>query len=391
MTASTAMIGLPELELTPLKQTLSLFGGIKIGRHISHYPDHVEMGRLLRATNPDILFISTALPDEMETAVMQTYDLSPNIEIIIVDGGGQSNALKRAMQLGVRECVSLPFHEEDVKGAVERCMKRRTNVANEGPASNCLYSFLPARGGVGASFLAMQAALYLPVDAKHRGLLVDGDLDAGMIHFMLKVQNPYSLIEALERVEDLNHIWQQLIAVRGHLDIMQSSDFGGDYNPHLDRLQSILTFVQRRYSAVLVDLPSAINRLSVEIMQQSSTVYLVTTPEVASLHMARRRWRALQDFQLGHQVKLIVNRLDWKEAGAISTDEIASVVGLPVHAAFSNDYMEVQKAILTGNPVPAWRPLGLQLKNFADSLLLTPTPVAPPRKHRFLEVFAVAR
>ena len=350
------------------------------------------MGRFLRASDPDIMFISTGEPARMEATVVQALQTLPNVQIVLVDATGASNTLRRAMQLGVRECLNVPFSPDDVRGVVERSAQRLGNSPNGSAGTNCLYSFLPACGGVGASILAAQTALHLPTDASHRSLLIDADLDAGMIHFLLKVQNPYSLIEALERVDQLDeHLWPQLVATREHLDIMQTSDFGGDYHPDLRRLQQLLAFARRQYSSIVVDLPAAINRLTTEIMQQSKAVFLVTTPELASLQMARRRWRALQELQLGHHVRLLVTRVEKKQKSAILMEQIPSVVGLPVHATFDNDYDDVQKGIITGGKLPAARPLGRQIANLAGSLPREGLSVAPPKKHRFLEVFALAR
>ena len=174
----------------------------------------------------------------------------------------------------------------------------------------------------------------------------------------------------------------------GHLDVIQAGN-SGDYHPDVGRLQTVLAFVRRQYSTILIDLPGGINRLSTELMQQSKVVFLVTTSEVASLHMARRRWRTLRDdLQLGDRVRLLVNRVEKKSR--ISMDELASAVGLPVHASFVNDYAEVQKAILVGGRVPSSRPLGQQLTVFAESLFKDPAPVSPVKKHRFLEAFALS-
>ncbi len=72
-------------------------------------------------------------------------------------------------------------------------------------------------------------------------------------------------------------------------------------------------------------------------------------------------------------------------------EQIPSVVGLPVHATFENGYDDVQKAIITGGKLPTDRPLGHQVANLAGSLARDGMSVSAPKKHRFLEVFALAR
>ena len=383
------MLGLVEAELELVKNLLSSLAGVTMGRGLAYYPEKSELVRFLGTDSPDVLFISTRLPMQMEAAVVQARQVLPDVQLVLVDSAAQPETLGRAMQLGVRECLSTPLRAEDVRGVIERSLSRRGRAPSPSVGTDSLYSFLPARPGVGASILAVQAALSLPTDATHRGLLIDADLEAGMVQFMLQSQNPHSLIEALEVVRELDdYLWTQLISEHGHLDVIQAGN-SGDYHPDLGRLQTVLAFVRRQYSTILIDLPGGINRLSTELMQQSKVVFLVTTSEVASLHMARRRWRTLRDdLQLGDRVRLLVNRVEKKSR--ISMDELASAVGLPVHASFVNDYAEVQKAILKGGRVPSSRPLGQQLTVFAESLFKDAAPVSPVKKHRFLEAFALS-
>ncbi len=392
MKACAALIGLPEADLLRMEAMLDRLGGVTISRLFSGYPEPDELGRFLRAAEPDLLFVSTSVPAEMERTVTQATQAWANVQIVLVDSELTSTTLKRAMQMGVRECLTIPFSSGNLRGVIERSMARRGRASINGVGANCMYSFFPVCGGSGASILAAQTALSLPGDATHRSLLIDADLDAGMLHFLLKVQCPYSLIEALEQVDQLDgRLWPQLVATRGNLDVMQTSDFGGDYHPDLRRLQSLLAFARTQYSAILVDLPASFNRLTTEIMQQSKAVFLVTTPELASLQMARRRWRTLQDLQLGHHVRLLVSRVDKKQKGAISMEQIPSTVGLPIHAVFANDYEEVQQAIITGDRLPLSRPLGRQIAALAEALPQDSAAVEPPKRHRFLEVFALTR
>jgi pilus assembly protein CpaE len=389
MKMCTVALGTEERELEDLDRALQQIG-ISISRQYPYYPDEGEIRRLVRALDPDILFISTAVPSRMEAAVAHALEVSPNIQVVLLDAAAGRDTLRRAMQLGVRECLMIPVDEVELRGVLERTIARRRNAPGRVAGTNCLYTFLPARPGVGGSTLAVQAALHLPGDAEHRNLLVDADLDAGMVQFLLQGHNPHSLIEALERVEQLDeHLWPQLVSERGHLDILQAGDSNEDYRPDLGRLQYILEFARRHYSAIIVDLPPAINRLTTDLMQQSKAIYLVTTTEVAALHMARKRWLALCELQLQNQVRLLVNRSD--KHNGVPIDEVANAVGLPVHGTFANDYLEVQKAILAGGPVPTSRPLGNQIAQFAASLSKDPIPTPAPKRRRYLEIFTLHR
>jgi Flp pilus assembly CpaE family ATPase len=181
-----------------------------------------------------------------------------------------------------------------------------------------------------------------------------------------------------------------LVNELGNLDILHAGELAsGESRIDLGRLQNVLNYARRQYSIIFVDLPSALNRLSIELMNQSKFIFLVTTPEIPSMHLARTRLRQLTDLQLAPQVRLIVNRVEKK--GAIGPDQVAKTVGLPVYASFPNDYIEVQKAFLEGKQISPASALGKQLKPFAESLAKDPVTSAAPKKRRFLEVFALQR
>ena len=125
MKACAALVGLREADLLVMEEQLDRLGGVTVGREFTHYPEIDEMLRFLRATDPDILFVSTAVPQQMEVAVAQATQTLPNVQIVLVDSRLDSHTLKRAMQMGVRECLTIPFTPGELRGVVERSMARR--------------------------------------------------------------------------------------------------------------------------------------------------------------------------------------------------------------------------------------------------------------------------
>jgi hypothetical protein len=134
----------------------------------------------------------------------------------------------------------------------------------------------------------------------HRGFLLEADLEAGVVGFQLKRESNGSLVDALERADQLDaNLRPQLVSRKGYPDVIQAPESGSDYRIDLSRLQYVLNVARRQYSALFVDPPAAVNRLSIDIMRQSKLVYPATTPEVASLHMVRLRCRQLKALDLG--------------------------------------------------------------------------------------------
>jgi hypothetical protein len=67
-----------------------------------------------------------------------------------------------------------------------------------GTAAAPLYSFMPAKPGVGATKRALRTAPTQSTDAAHRGFLLEVDLEAGVVGFQLKLESSYSVIDAFD-------------------------------------------------------------------------------------------------------------------------------------------------------------------------------------------------
>jgi Flp pilus assembly CpaE family ATPase len=108
-------------------------------------------------------------------------------------------------------------------------------------------------------------------------------------------------------------------------------------------------------------------KYSLEIMQESKRVYLVTTPEIASLHLARERFQYLRQLDLGDRIQLILNRS--QKRAHISVSQIEELLGLPVLACIQNDYQGVSRALTAGKPVDTNSELGREFRLLAASMM----------------------
>ena len=85
MKICAALIGLQTRELEQVEQSLIAFPDVRIARRLQNYPGAGEMAPLLRAVDPDLLFVSTQAPAEMEAALEEVARSSPNVQVVLVD------------------------------------------------------------------------------------------------------------------------------------------------------------------------------------------------------------------------------------------------------------------------------------------------------------------
>jgi len=117
------------------------------------------------------------------------------------------------------------------------------------------------------------------------------------------------------------------------------------------------------YDFVLVDLPTAFHQLSLFMMSEADQVYLVSTSELASLHLGRRASGLLS--QLGFErdrVRMVVNRLSKKED--IAKTDMEKIFTCPIYSSFPNDYFALHKVVTRAEPLGPESELGKAMEKF---------------------------
>lgn len=134
------------------------------------------------------------------------------------------------------------------------------------------------------------------------------------------------------------------------------------------------------YDWVIVDLPPVFERLSLLMLPESDHGFLVTTPELPSLHLTRKAVSVLAQIGLSlENFRVLVNRAG--RADEVTLEAMAKIFKAPVYATFPNDYLSLHKALSAGQPIG---PCGLEraLWEFARAICSQPQgtaalPLAP--------------
>ena len=331
-----------------LGETLaSIDGAVELSRFVDHYPPMVDLVRILRAHAPEVVFLSFEDLGMAVATVRMLESQSAGLQIIAVNKVCDATHLRESMRAGVREFLTDPFDAESVEDAlrgVRALLQRKPPVYN---ATNQIISFLPSKAGVGCTTLAMNISAALARVKEGSVLLTDLDLNSGMLRFLLKLATEYSLVDAVEAAGAMDEtIWPQLISSKFGMDVLHA----GRVNPNLrvepTQMHNLIQFMRRNYEALVFDLSGNLERYSIEVMQESRRVFLVCTPEIPSLHLAREKMGFLKTLGLDSKVSLLLNRVQKKPP--FTVPQVEELVGANVVSSFSNDYFAVSRATTAG-------------------------------------------
>src|SRR5258706_7811734 len=200
-----------------------------------------------------------------------------------------------------------------------------------------------------------------------RVLLADFDLTSGMMRFMLKLTQANSVKEAAEWAPEMDEsVWPRLVTTLGNLDVLHAGPIGRPFRMESADMRHMAEFWSSMYGAVCVDLSGSLEQHSLDVMHESKQIFLVCTPETASVHQAKEKLAYLNTLDLGERVRLIINR--HSKNTLISPSQIEKLVGAPVQAVLGNDYDGVQKALQDATAVNSASALGKQFASLAASI-----------------------
>lgn len=383
-----AIVICPDQELSErLKTAVQATGEVTVPRILDRYPTAIDLVRALRAHAPEVVFLSFAEVEKAQELAKFLETEADGIQIVAIHRNLDARLLRETMRSGVREFLTDPFEPSAVLEsihAVKAQVQRKPPVLE---STSQIFAFLPSKAGAGTSTIALNVSGAMSRRPATRVVLSDFDLNSGMLRFMLKLQNEYSVIDAAENALRMDeNLWPQLVTTFGQLDVLHA----GRVNPNLRiegvQVRGLIEFMRRNYQAVCFDLSGNLERYSLEIMQDCKRVLLVCTPEIPSLHLAREKLHFLRAQDLDTRVSVVLNRVQKK--GLFTKAQVEEILGMPVIKTFPNDYHGVNRALTQGTCMEPDTDMGKAFAQFANELL-DPQPTAVDPKKKFIEYFAV--
>ena len=349
---------------------------VAIVRAVDRYLEGVELVRFLRAAAPGVVFLSMEYRQPALELTARIEAQAAGTQSVAVHRAFDQDTLLETMRVGIREFLAPPFELNALQQAlqrVEEILERRPPAIE---STDKVLAFLPSKAGVGCSTVALNTAIMLSQLPDTRTFLADFDLNCGMIDFMLQMDSPYAITSAVENAHELDeNVWQKLVTSFGQLDIIPAGRRVPGFRIEALQIRYLLEFARRNYQAICVDLSGILEKFSIEILHEAQQIFLVCTPEVPSLHLAREKLRFFRTLDLDSRVKILLNRA--QRHGFIPVSEVEKVLERPVYMSFPNDYMGVHKALTAGKHVNPSSELGKGFRALAEAIRSAERPREP--------------
>jgi pilus assembly protein CpaE len=246
--------------------------------------------------------------------------------LLATDRGAE--LFRAGTRAGFTDFVALPASESELAAALAPIESAGGDLRRDGR----VLAFVAAQGGAGATTLATAAALLLAGSrAAGSVVLCDAAVQFGNAAAHLGLAPDRDLTDLVRDLDAASTLAPYLLhhAETGLHVLAAPRDPVEAERVTPEELSRALVALRRRFDTVAVDLPPAVDLLTVAALDLADRISVVTTPTTPAVVATERLLRLLDDLGLSERVRLVLNQYGVAD-GLLSDGLIAQRLGRPV-------------------------------------------------------------
>ena len=281
--------------------------------------DGAEGLRLWEVESPELILLDVTLAKldgyEVATKVREAEGTGAHVPIIMLTAEKEVEQKVRGLRAGADDYLVKPFHQAELLARMKSLLARFTTREGTGgirAPMGKLLAFYGAKGGVGTTTLAINAAIALHQEHTRRVALVDGVLQFGDHRVFLDLGNDRKSISDLVSAPTIDADLIKSVMVRhdSGVDLLLAppSPEDGDL-VHEAQMDQALTILRTMYDYVVVDVEKRLGDLTLSVLDHADMIFVVMTADLSCLKNVRLVLEALG--RVGYEsskVKLLLNR-----------------------------------------------------------------------------------
>ena len=258
----------------------------------------------------------SGVPDP-QAALDDLARVCPSTVKVIVIGENTDIHFYRLLvnEIGVAEYIPKPLTRDTVQRVLLPLLTGDSAVDPSGSRGGHVVAVCGARGGVGATTIAVSTALQLAATTKGHVALLDLHLQDGATALILSGRPGPGLRIALEDPERADALFldRTAIAIDDRLKLVAAEEaFNTAPSVTAAGVSRVIDLLRQRFNYVVVDLPMPPHRAMQRVLDLARHVVVVMEPDVASLRDARAIRSLIVESTGADRILMVLNRADTK-------------------------------------------------------------------------------
>ncbi len=341
--------------------------------------DGAEGFRLWGAEEPDLILLDVMLPKldgyQVATKIRTEEGSASHVPIIMLTAEREVEQKVRGLRAGADDYLIKPFHPAElmarIKSLLARFAPKESLLAR--PPLGRVMAFYGAKGGVGTTTIAINAAIALHRELGRKVCLVDGNLQFGDHRVFLDLGlDRKSIVDVVTAPSiDADLIRQVLVKHDSGIDLLLAPPtpetaelVRPEHLPYIaDQLRSV-------YDYILIDIDKRLDDINLGVFESAETVFVVMTADLSCLKNVRLILETME--HLGYpasKVELVLNRSN--AFTGISVKNAEGALKRTIEHQIVNEYRGAISALNSGAPfmfTKADSSLGGSLLQFARTV-----------------------
>jgi pilus assembly protein CpaE len=255
------------------------------------------------------------------------------------------------MQAGAREFLPKPVLARSVAMAFSRHIDERDRLRSGSKVRGKIYSVTSAKGGAGATSVAVNLATTLANTQQTRVAILDMNSPVGDAASYLNLKPQFSISDALTAAPRLDPVLLETFMTKaGNVSLLPGPKQYKSSMVSAPALAKLLRVVSGAYTHTFIDLPSSLDQEIMQVTTDSSeAVLVIMTPELPAVWRTHRLLSLLASSGCGERLRLILNRDNSRDE--ITEREITRALNHPIFFRLPNNYGAAIHAINKGKPI----------------------------------------
>jgi pilus assembly protein CpaE len=340
--------------------------------------DGAEGFRLWGAEAPDLILLDVILPKldgyQVATKIRSEEGTSVHVPIIMLTAEREVEQKVRGLRAGADDYLIKPFHPAEllarIKSLLARFAPREALLAR--PPMGRILAFYGAKGGVGTTTIAINAAIALHRELGRKVCLVDANLQFGDHRVFLDLGlDRKSIVDVVSAPSiDADLIRHVLVKHDSGVDLLLAPPSPESAEVvHPAHLPEIAEQLAGLYDYVLIDVDKRLDDVNLGVFEAAELIFVVMTADLSCLKNVRLILETMGHLGYPTKVQLVLNRSN--AFTGISVKNAEGALKRTIEHQVVNEYRGAISALNSGSPfmfTKADSALGGSLLQFARSV-----------------------